>query len=143
MIVSTTNKTCKICKIEQPKSNFLENRHQCKACRNIYKKTLETRKGDGLRRYNLYKKYKLTLQDYDQLLINQNFKCKICNNDSGATRWKKLVVDHCHISNSIRGLLCDKCNKGLGQFNDNITLLNNAINYLNSNPPSVKKWTST
>ena len=41
-----------------------------------------------------------------------------------------VAVDHDHLTNEFRGLLCNGCNKGLGLFRDNIQSLNNAIKYL-------------
>ena len=45
----------------------------------------------------------------------------------------QLVVDHCHKTGKIRGLICDSCNVGLGRFKDNIDNLKNAIKYLEKN----------
>lgn len=61
------------------------------------------------------------------MLAEQNGLCKICN------RNKELVVDHCPKTGKVRGLLCGKCNKGLGHFFDNKNYLKQAINYLGEN----------
>lgn len=63
------------------------------------------------------------------MLAAQDGKCLICrrtNPDSA----KPLAVDHCHATNRVRGLLCHKCNTGLGSFDDNPELLVGAIAYL-------------
>ena len=60
---------------------------------------------------HLKSKYKLTEDAYRDLLINQYFKCKICED-----RGVKLEVDHCHKTGKIRGLLCHRCNVELGKF---------------------------
>jgi hypothetical protein len=40
------------------------------------------------------------------------------------------VIDHCHITGKVRGLLCSKCNKALGLFSDNLNTLEQALKYL-------------
>ena len=42
----------------------------------------------------------------------------------------KLVVDHCHATGTVRGLLCHNCNRALGLLHDNTEVLLNAIKYL-------------
>lgn len=42
----------------------------------------------------------------------------------------KLVVDHCHSSGKVRGLLCHNCNRALGLFQDSMSSLTRAIEYL-------------
>lgn len=87
------------------------------------------------RKTALKMKYNLTLEEYENMLLSQNSVCKIClkpetqrSNKNG--KIDSLRVDHCHTTNKVRGLLCSKCNFGIGQFNDNIDLLKSAINYL-------------
>ena len=43
---------------------------------------------------------------------------------------KRIAIDHCHLTGVVRGLLCHSCNTGLGYFNDNWVLLDNALEYL-------------
>lgn len=72
-------------------------------------------------------KYGLNEQEYLDMFEEQNNKCGICNSSFDDVR---ACVDHSHETGDIRGLLCDKCNKGLGMFNDNPELLHKAIQYL-------------
>jgi predicted RNA-binding Zn-ribbon protein involved in translation (DUF1610 family) len=76
--------------------------------------------------------YGITLVEYDQMLHNQNNKCAICGNGDEVEN-RRLAIDHCHESGKVRGLLCGKCNRGLGLFYDNQELLESAIHYLNKN----------
>lgn len=50
--------------------------------------------------------------------------CEICGND------QKLAVDHCHKTNNFRGILCHRCNRALGFFNDEPERLRKAADYL-------------
>lgn len=72
--------------------------------------------------------YGLTPFQYRKLLRNQNGVCAICKeiNDDG----RSLAVDHDHYTGKVRGLLCTRCNLGLGFFKDEIRLLAEAIVYL-------------
>jgi hypothetical protein len=86
----------------------------------------------------LEKSYGITLDTYEAMLEVQNYKCKICNvtiEDAPTTggNGRKLVVDHCHTTGKVRGLLCIKCNSGLGMFNDSQDNLTAAISYLMEN----------
>lgn len=86
------------------------------------------------RSQDLYSKYGMTLQEYDEMLKNQDGKCAICGmNAEDNGRYGVLYVDHNHQTGKIRGLLCENCNFGLGIFKDNIDILNNAVKYLEDN----------
>lgn len=63
------------------------------------------------------------------MLNEQNNCCKICNTHQNKLN-SPLHIDHNHSTNKIRGLLCSKCNQGLGFFYDNIGLMEKAIEYL-------------
>lgn len=77
----------------------------------------------------LWQKYKITLEDYNQMREKQNYSCAICH-ISEQEYGKALHVDHCHETNKIRGLLCLACNTALGSLKDNIGNLTRAIKYL-------------
>lgn len=76
----------------------------------------------------LMETYGITHTQYLTMYREQNAKCAICNTKPDA--WPGLVVDHCHTTGKVRGLLCNKCNLGLGWFKDNPSSLNRAITYL-------------
>ena len=71
----------------------------------------------------------LTTEQYDAMLVEQEGRCLICRAHVDELP-KTLVVDHCHITGRIRGLLCDRCNVGIGKMNDDPELLRRAAGYL-------------
>lgn len=79
------------------------------------------------RALHLKREYGISSDEYDTLLLKQNGQCCICGTASGT---QTLHVDHCHTTGTIRGLLCNSCNTGLGHFRDNPALLQKAITYL-------------
>jgi hypothetical protein len=78
--------------------------------------------------------YNLNADEYLQMLLDQDNKCLICKkaetnkNCNGDIR--PLSVDHCHTTGRVRGLLCNQCNAGLGNFKDNLESLRSAVEYL-------------
>lgn len=72
--------------------------------------------------------YGITEEEYEDALHLQGGKCAICG--VAPKKGRRLCVDHCHCSGRFRGLLCDLCNKGLGQFKDDREVLARAIAYL-------------
>ena len=77
---------------------------------------------------NLRDKYGITVVDYLDLADRQDFKCAICVNVLRMDR--STVVDHCHDTGKVRGLLCRACNSGIGQLKDNPTLLKRGARYI-------------
>lgn len=77
------------------------------------------------------RKYGLTVEDYEKILKSQNGRCAICGTDDpGHTAGRLFDVDHDHDTARVRGLLCQHCNMGLGQFGDDLDRLRKAVKYL-------------
>ena len=76
--------------------------------------------------------YGITRDDYDRMLSAQEGRCAICYTDKVGRGHTHFHVDHNHATGKVRGLLCDKCNRGLGYFNDNASLLDVASKYIES-----------
>lgn len=81
------------------------------------------------------RKYGLTKEEYESMLIDQKHQCKICGTKTAYVNNpdKGFAVDHCHRTGKVRGLLCMKCNTGLGMFTDDCDKLSSAISYLMEN----------
>ena len=93
----------------------------------------EWRQAKG-RKHHLKKRYNITQQEYETKLASQDYKCALCGKDASDNKrggkLDPLHIDHCHKTNTLRDLLCHQCNSGLGQFKDNIEILQKAIDYL-------------
>lgn len=97
---------------------------------------------EKIRKMEIVRIHKLTIQEYDEMFEKQKHVCLICKQvESRIGRDSKticpLVVDHCHYceqngNHVIRGLLCHSCNILLGKAKDNINILQSAIKYLQS-----------
>jgi hypothetical protein len=87
---------------------------------------------------NLKSNYGITKPEKDQLIELQGRLCPICEMElqesyqatRGVSNRLNGVVDHCHKSGKVRGILCNQCNRGLGFLKDNVDALKRAIKYL-------------
>lgn len=77
---------------------------------------------------SLKRKYGITLDQFNEILSDQGFKCKSCNENLDIN--KSRHVDHCHKTGKIRGILCLHCNVALGYVKDSIDRLKSLIKYL-------------
>lgn len=93
-----------------------------------YKKRYKTKRWE-----KLLKQYGVTQKQYEAMEAAQNGLCAICRQPE-TIMYKdvlcRLVVDHDHKTDKIRGLLCRACNIALGNFRDDPERLRRAINYL-------------
>ncbi len=105
------------------KKNSEHSKQTCKTWRlnNPLKTKLTAWKSNGI---------STNIIEYERLLSTQENRCAICNIPREQLT-TDLALDHCHKTGKVRGLLCQKCNRGLGHFKDNIELIKKAINYLN------------
>lgn len=137
------NKKCSRCKKELPIKNYAKDTSRydglntkCKECSSILRKQYRASK-DGFRvtkQGNLMKNFGIALEQYEQMLKEQNGVCAICGREETMQynngRIKQLAVDHDHKTGRVRGLLCNSCNRGLGLFMDSQLYLENAKKYL-------------
>lgn len=82
------------------------------------------------------KVFGLTLQEFNQMMESQDHRCAICGFRETIDPKLFPVVDHCHATGRVRGLLCMQCNQGLGKFKDQPRLLYAAAAYLLSHGSS-------
>ena len=82
-----------------------------------------------VRAADLRRDFGITLEDYNEMFDRQNGCCAICGKHQSVQRYR-LSVDHNHETGMVRGLLCVKCNAGLGNFNENPGLFDAAKSYL-------------
>jgi len=80
-------------------------------------------------RRSSYKRFGITLEDYNRMFAEQNGECAICRTHQASFK-QALAVDHCHATGVVRGLLCEACNHAIGKFKDSVETLESAINYL-------------
>lgn len=125
---------CKECRCKKPKVVH----KNCLACNDMFEVRgySKAQKYCGVKCQQMYLKYGIDEYRYEDLLIHQNYCCAICKRpetliDPRTGRLFELAVDHCHKTGNIRGLLCTKCNGGLGLFEDNAEFLMSAIEYVN------------
>ena len=132
-------KYCKSCDTTKPIDDFyLRNktsmvRHStCKECDK--KRVKENHDPVAYRNAELQRRYGITQQDYEVMIVEQNNQCAICNATEPGGRHNRgyFVVDHCHTTGKVRKLLCNNCNTALGLVGDNISTLQKMIEYLNT-----------
>lgn len=99
--------------------------HKCKTKRNMESLKYNAEHKDEAHRAHLRRKYGITPEDTKSMLESQGGVCPICGQLKS-----KMCVDHCHSTGAVRGILCDRCNKGIGHFCDDPSLLEAAIRYL-------------
>ena len=126
---------CIKCGERQPISKYTvmkagEIKRTCRSCKNGSKKIITQ-----LKLENAYP--------------DENYTCLICLQSleelskHNQIRLKTWVLDHCHDTNTFRGWVCHKCNTGLGGFRDDLTILKNAVKYMEKHKETLNDEQTT
>ncbi len=113
---------CKKCRRLLPIDAFERNRprvwrSECKECR-AYKKRIPAK---------IRREYETK---HPKPQIGEEFYCKVCERTITIQTTRDVNLDHDHKTGKIRGYICNRCNTGLGNFNDNITILKRSIEWI-------------
>lgn len=102
----------------------------CKICFAVFAKKWHESRPIELRRSKMRQyKYGITPEQFEKFWVVQGGSCAICRDHLDRTS-KQTVVDHCHSTGLVRGILCKKCNTTLGWARDDVKWLESAIKYL-------------
>lgn len=129
-----------------------QGRKQCSACSqwlalsSFYnnagtKDGMATKCIDCARSYALHRGYGISGHEYREMLARQEGVCAICGGVNSDGR--QLFVDHDHGTSEVRGLLCNLCNRGIGNLRDSVDLLEAAIRYLKEHGARSRKRESS
>jgi Recombination endonuclease VII len=117
-------KSCRRCRKRNAKASARKRKRQPDYEKKNYIWAVKTR---------LRSKFNMTLEEYQGKLDKQSGKCAICfRTQDENVRRAMFAVDHCHMTKDNRGLLCDYCNRALGQMGDDSARLRRAADYLDS-----------
>ena len=138
-------KICRTCGQTKPETDFYAlprgapgRRANCKACTSDWRREHYARSGgrDISFEQVLRQKYGITLDEYNALARRQAHRCAICRRPQhsrlrkGATEVRRLEVDHDHVTGTIRGLLCHRCNILVWALEDNHTTIDAIRRYV-------------
>lgn len=116
------NGTCLTCKAEQNLSGYWTNRDERLSHNQKYRRTTMYGLADG---------------EYERIIAGQNNLCLVCGRpfvfESTGRHKFAPVIDHCHNSQKVRGILHNICNSGIGMLEDNPVFVDSAARYLREN----------
>lgn len=126
---------CKACERKEAVVYRSQNMEKCKERKKRYDASHPDKVAEWSFRTRI-KKMGLDPETVMAYVKSHHGQCEICG---VIPSYRKLAVDHCHASNTFRGLLCSNCNLGIGLFKDDINNLQNAICYLTGRNSGEKK----
>lgn len=134
-------KRCPRCRSHKLTTEFSKNRrrgdglqyHCKKCCGELAKLRASDRRAGYRTAHYRIKKYGVDEETFDAMVESQGGGCAICGRkpeDFVGDRFRTLCVDHDHNTGVIRGVLCQRCNRGLGMFDDDPGRMKTAAKYL-------------
>lgn len=81
-----------------------------------------------------FARVRISAEEYKRRAEEQQNRCAVCQKEAHKDFRGRLAVDHCHITNKVRGLLCHNCNLMLGHAKDSVEVLEKAAKYLEGYP---------
>jgi hypothetical protein len=128
-------KVCRLCGEEKPLDHYYKSkartrdghRHECKMCVNFTTTKYYRENRENLvekrKDYHYRRNYGITLNDFLRMSEEVGNSCEVCGD-------APVVLDHCHTTGEVRGILCNKCNQALGLMRDNADLIVKLSDYL-------------
>lgn len=125
-------KKCSCCGETKPITEFVKRTQnkkdglesKCKTCRYRDTQASRDKNQDTKRDYDLRTKYGIDgIEELQRIFDGQRGRCKSCGvlgfiDKTGPKHRKKLLVDHCHLTNKVGGLVCNNCNSISGHAKD-------------------------
>jgi len=128
-------KKCTKCGIEKPLSEFNIDRRRkdgkygkCKPCHILVSREWQNNNPEKVKNARWLREFGVSFSFIENLKNKQKNCCAICKMELNTKI--KAHIDHNHATGKVRGILCQKCNQGLGLFNDSIDVLKSALKYL-------------
>lgn len=121
-----------------PENTILEKKtgfRICRTCRERYtegwKNRNTTKRAAVWRKWHLKKRFGLTPETYDKMLLEQGGRCAICRSSETKTKTSnRFSIDHDHSTGVVRGLLCNHCNVAIGMAENSPVTLRLIADYL-------------
>lgn len=119
--------SCKECTRERAARWYAENKDRASRSQAQW----HARNRERQAHYKRRRQYGITDAEYKRMREEQGDRCAICGKD------RPLVVDHCHDTGKVRGLLCNKCNSAIGYLGDDPTVIERAATYVRTPKTSL------